>query len=39
MDLYTPSYQPNGNEVAVIHTNKGDIAVQLMGDTAPITDG
>jgi len=36
MAIYTPEYQVNGNEVAVIHTSKGDITVQLAGKDAPI---
>ena len=35
MALYTPEYQPNGKEIAVIKTSKGDIRVQLAGDDAP----
>ncbi|NTW28043.1 MAG: peptidylprolyl isomerase [Coriobacteriia bacterium] len=35
--LYTPSYQPNGDEVAVFKTNRGDITVKLFGKDAPIT--
>lgn len=37
--LYTPEYKPNGNEVAVIETNKGTIKVQLAGNDAPIHVG
>lgn len=37
--MYTPSYQPNGQEVAVIKTSKGDITVQLYGKDAPIHVG
>ena len=37
--LYTPTYKPNGNEVAVIKTNKGTITVKLLGNDAPITVG
>ena len=37
--LYTPSYQPNGNEIAVFTTNKGTIRVQLAGKDAPIHVG
>lgn len=37
--LYTPSYKPNGNEVAVIKTNKGTIEVKLLGKDAPIAVG
>ncbi len=36
---YTPTYQPNGNEVAVIKTSKGDIRVELAGNDAPIHVG
>jgi peptidyl-prolyl cis-trans isomerase B (cyclophilin B) len=36
MALYTPEYQPNGNEVAVIETDKGTIRVKLAGKDAPI---
>ena len=39
MALYTPKYQPNGNEVAVIKTSKGDICVELAGNDAPIHVG
>ena len=39
MALYTPEYQPNGNEVAVIKTSKGTIRVQLAGKDAPIHVG
>lgn len=38
-NLYTPEYQPNGNEIAVIKTSKGDIRVQLAGADAPIHVG
>ncbi|MGV8082912.1 MAG: peptidylprolyl isomerase [Coriobacteriia bacterium] len=37
--MYTPSYVPNGDEVAVIKTNKGEIRVQLFGKDAPVTVG
>jgi peptidyl-prolyl cis-trans isomerase B (cyclophilin B) len=37
--VYTPEYKPNGNEVAVLHTNKGDIKVKLDGEGAPIHVG
>jgi peptidyl-prolyl cis-trans isomerase B (cyclophilin B) len=37
--LYTPKYVPNGNEVAVIKTNKGVITVKLLGKDAPIHVG
>ena len=36
MALYTPEYQVNGEENAVVHTNKGDITVKLAGLDAPI---
>lgn len=36
---YTPLYQPNGNETAVIETSRGSIRVRLMGKDAPITVG
>ena len=39
MALYTPEYRPNGKEIAVIKTSKGDIRVQLAGDDAPIHVG
>jgi peptidyl-prolyl cis-trans isomerase B (cyclophilin B) len=39
MGLYTPEYQPNGTEVAVIETEKGTIKVQLHGQDAPIHVG
>lgn len=39
MGIYTPEYQPNGNEVAVIETNKGIIKVKLAGADAPIHVG
>lgn len=39
MALYTPEYQPNGNEVAVIATSEGMIRVQLHGQDAPIHVG
>lgn len=39
MALYTPAYQPNGSEVAVIVTSKGIIRVQLAGNDAPIHVG
>ena len=34
MAMYTPEYQPNGNEVAVIETSKGTVRVQLAGADA-----
>ncbi|MDR0350260.1 MAG: peptidylprolyl isomerase [Coriobacteriales bacterium] len=36
MGLYTPQYQPTGDEIAVIETNKGSIRVKLAGKDAPI---
>ena len=36
MALYTPQYTPNGEELAIIKTSKGDIKVQLAGVDAPI---
>ncbi|MFR7403469.1 MAG: peptidylprolyl isomerase [Coriobacteriaceae bacterium] len=37
MALYTPEYQPTGEEIAVINTSKGTIRVQLAGNDAPST--
>lgn len=37
--LYTPEYKPNGEEVAVIKTSKGEITVELYGKDAPIHVG
>lgn len=37
--LYTPTYKPNGAEVAVIKTNKGTITAKLYGKEAPIHVG
>lgn len=37
--LYTPEYQPSGEEIAVIKTSKGTIRVQLAGKDAPIHVG
>lgn len=37
--LYTPEYKPNGEEVAVFKTSKGDITVKLYGTDAPIHVG
>ena len=34
--VYTPSYRPNGKEIAVIETNRGVIEVKLYGKEAPI---
>lgn len=39
MALYTPEYQPTGEEIAVINTSKGTICVQLAGNDAPIHVG
>ena len=39
MALYTPEYKPNGNEIAVIKTDKGTIKVQLHGKDAPLHVG
>ncbi len=39
MALYTPEYQPSGEEIAVIKTSKGDIRIQLAGKDAPIHVG
>ena len=39
MALYTPAYQPTGEEIAVIKTSKGNIRVQLAGKDAPIHVG
>lgn len=39
MALYTPEYQPTGNEVAVIKTSQGTIRVELHGLDAPIHVG
>ena len=36
MALYTPEYSPNGNEVAVFNTSKGQTRVKLAGKDAPI---
>ena len=33
--LYTPSYKPNGNEIAVIKTPKGTIKFKFYADDAP----
>ncbi len=37
--LYTPAYQPRGDEVAIIKTSKGPITVKLYGKDAPIHVG
>ena len=39
MALYTPAYQPTGEEIAVVSTSKGVIRVQLHGKDAPIHVG
>jgi len=39
MSIYTPKYQPNGNEVAVFTTSKGVIRIKLAGTDAPIHVG
>lgn len=39
MALYTPAYQPTGEEIAVVTTSKGVIRVQLHGKDAPIHVG
>lgn len=39
MSIYTPEYQPTGDEIAVIHTNKGTIRIQLTGKDAPLHVG
>jgi peptidyl-prolyl cis-trans isomerase B (cyclophilin B) len=39
MAIYTPEYVPNGDEVAVIDTSKGQIRVKLAGKDAPIHVG
>ena len=39
MALYTPSYKPNGTEIAVVQTSQGTIRVQLAGEDAPIHVG
>ncbi|MCL2883703.1 MAG: peptidylprolyl isomerase [Coriobacteriia bacterium] len=39
MAIYTPAYQPTGNELATIKTSKGDIRVRLAGLDAPIHVG
>lgn len=36
MALYTPEYTPNGDEIAVFNTSKGQIRVKLAGKDAPI---
>ena len=39
MALYTPSYSPNGKEVAVFDTSKGTIKASLAGVDSPIHVG
>ena len=39
MGIYTPEYQPTGNEIAVITTSKGAIRIKLSGKDAPIHVG
>ena len=39
MAMYTPAYQPTGEEIAVLTTSKGTIRVQLAGKDAPIHVG
>lgn len=39
LEIYTPRYVPNGNEVAVIETAKGTVRVELFGREAPATVG
>jgi peptidyl-prolyl cis-trans isomerase B (cyclophilin B) len=39
MALYTPEYQPTGEEVALFRTSKGEIRVKLAGNDAPIHVG
>ena len=39
MGTYTPEYQPNCKEIAVITTGKGVIRVQLAGNDAPLHVG
>lgn len=38
-ELYTPAYQPTGDEIAVLKTSQGTIRVQLAGKDAPIHVG
>ncbi len=37
--VYTPSYQPNGEEIAVIKTSKGTIRVKFYSKDAPVAVG
>ncbi len=39
LPLYTPLYQPTGDEVAIIETTKGTVRVKLDGKGAPVTVG
>jgi len=39
MKLYTPAYQPTGDEIAIFTTDRGTIRVKLMGRDAPVTVG
>ncbi len=39
LEVYTPRYIPNGNEIAVIGTSKGTVRVQLYGKETPVTTG
>lgn len=39
LEIYTPRYVPNGDEVAVIETSKGPVRVALFGKEAPVTVG
>lgn len=39
MAIYTPEYQPTGEEIAVLTTSKGEIRVKLAGKDAPIHVG
>lgn len=38
-EVRTPAYVPNGNEIAVIETARGDIRVRLFGKECPATVG
>ena len=33
--MFTPTYEPNGSEIAVIETDKGTIKFELYSDDAP----
>lgn len=39
MALYVPEYKPNGEELAILSTSKGEIKVELAGKDAPIHVG